>query len=136
MTIKSQVYDHPAYQAIYPIPSGTLTGANGLGTKYAAFTAQTIKSITVAATTLSTSADVVSLVRITGTNGTNTTTTTTAYGTVGSAAYFANLTPLLPTSQVTLQQGDQWWIQKGTDATGTFVGMVETVIQPLANVTV
>jgi hypothetical protein len=136
MTTKNQAYDHPAYQAVLAVPSGNLTGSGGTGTKYAAFTALQIKSITLAATVLSTSADVINIVKITGTGGTNTTTTTTAYGTMGSAAYFGNFTPTAAASQVSLQQGDQWWVQKGTDATTTQVGMVELVIIPLANITV
>jgi hypothetical protein len=135
MTVKSQVYDHPAYQAVLPLPSGNLTGNNGVGTKYAAFTAMQIKSITIAATVLTTTADVINLVRITGTGGTNTTTTTNIYGTMGSGAYFGNFTPAAASSQISLNQGDQFWVQKGADATGTYVGMIESVIVPLSNLT-
>lgn len=135
MAVKNMGYDHAAYLAVLPQQCGTLTGAAGLSTKFAAFAAQTVKSITVAALVLSTGADIVSLVKVSGTNGTNTTTTTQIYGTHGSGAYFSNLTPALAASQVTLQQGDVFWVQKGADATTTFAATVELAITPLANVT-
>lgn len=136
MVIKNMAYDHPAYLAVIPQSAGTLTGAAGLSTKFAAFTAMQVKSITLAALVLSTGADIVSVVKVTGVAGTNTTTTTQIYGTHGSGAYLSNLTPLLPASQLSLQQGDTWWVQKGADATTTFAATVELAVLPLANVTV
>jgi hypothetical protein len=128
-------YDHPAYTAVRGYPTGQLNGSAGVSTKYAAFTTEIIKSVTLAATTINTSADVVNVLVVRTGAGTNTTTTTTAYGTMGSAAFFGNFTPAAA-SQVTVNQGDTWWVQKGTDATGTYVGSVEVVTSPLANVTI
>ena len=136
MVAKNMAYDHPAYLAVIPQTAGTITGAAGLSTKFAAFTAMQVKSITLAALVLSTGADIVSIVKVSGTLGTNTTTTTQVYGTHGSAAYLSNLTPAAPASQMTLQQGDTWWVQKGADATSTFAATVELAITPLSNVTV
>jgi hypothetical protein len=135
MTTKNMAYDHPAYQAVLAVPSGNLVGSGGTGTKMAAFTAMQVKAVQIATTVLSTSADVISVVKVTGVGGTNTTTSTTAYGTMGSGAYIGNMTPTLPANQVSLQQGDVFYAQKGTDATGTFVGMIELAILPLSNVT-
>lgn len=135
MATKSMSYDHPAYTAVYAVPTGQMNGASGTSTKMAAWSALTVKSVTLAATTVNTSADVVNLLVVRTGAGTNTTTSTTAYGTFGSGAFSANFTPALATNQVALNQGDTWWVQKGADATGTYVGMVELVTTPLANVT-
>lgn len=141
MTTKNQVYDHPAYQAVLPMSGPAITGAAALGTKFTAFTNQIIKSITIAATVLSTAADIWSIVKVTGVGGTNTTTTTQVYGTHGSAAYFSNQTPAgtagtATNQQVQLQQGDTWWVQKGADTAGTYSWQVELVVLPLSNFTV
>jgi hypothetical protein len=136
MTTKNMMYDHPAYIAVIPQPTGSITGAAGVGTKYAAFTALVIKSVTLAATTVGTSADVISVLKVATGSGTNTSTTTVTYGTMGSAAFFGNFTPAVATNQITCNQGDTFWVQKGTDATAVFVGQIETVVVPLSNVTV
>jgi hypothetical protein len=132
MTTKQQAYDHPLYLAVGSTPTGQLNGSAGTSTKFAAFLDMKIKSITLRATTAGTSADVVSLVQVSGT-----VTTTTPYGTVttGGATLGQNLTPASAASQAALSQGDLWYVQKGTDATATFVGAVEYVIQPSAATT-
>jgi hypothetical protein len=154
---KSMSYDHAAYLAVYQQPALSVagTGITGSGTntqKYAAFTSLLVKSITAVSTVLGTSADSVLLFRITnnGTTAVNTVTATYTYGTVlASAAYFGNVTlntaSAVGTSAATsntltiggspaLLQGDQWYLQKGTDATCTNVYAVEMAIVPLANV--
>jgi hypothetical protein len=136
MAVKSQVYDHPAYLAVYPVGLGTITGAAGITTKQAAFTSQIVKSVTIAATVLGTGTDTINVVKVTGSNGTNTTTSTTLYGTSGSGSYFGNFTPAVASNQVTLLQGDQWWVSKGTDATATYAVTAELLSLPLANLTV
>lgn len=137
MTQVSAGYDNPEYLARLVVGLGQMNGSGGASSKFSAFTAMTVKSITVSAAlgaALGTSSDQLNIVRITGTAGTNTTTSTTSYGAMGSGAYFGNFGPA-PASQVTLQQGDTWWVTKGTDATATYAGMVELLIVPLANVT-
>lgn len=136
MATKSMSYDHPAYTTVRSLPTGQMNGASGTSTKFAAFTAETIKSVTLGATTVNTSADVVNILVVRNGAGTNTTTNTQAYGTMGSGAFFGNFTPAAASSQIALNQGDVWWVQKGADATGTYVGEVELVTQPLANVTI
>lgn len=135
MSTKSMSYDHPCYTAVGHYPTGQLNGNAGNGTKYTAYTSLIVKSVTLAATTLNTSADVVNLIVVRTGSGTNTTTNTQAYGTMGSAAYSGNFW-VTGTSQVTINQGDTWWIQKGTDTTGTYVGDVELLVAPLSNVSV
>jgi len=135
MTAKSMGYDAPAYLAVIPQPTGSITGASGTSTKYAAFTTMIIKSVTLAATTLNTSAETINILKVATGSGTNTSTTTTAYGTMGSASYFGNFTPAVATNQVTVNQGDTFWVQKGADATGVYVGQIELVVAPLSNVT-
>lgn len=139
MTTKNMAYDHAAYLSVQHFGLGQINGSGGASAKHCAFTAMQVKSITVGAAlgaALGTSADVINVVKITGLNGTNTTTSTTAYGTMGSGAYFGNFTPAIASNQVTLQQGDVWWVTKGTDATATYAGGGEVVILPQANVTV
>lgn len=135
MATKSMAYDHAAYTSVDTLGTGQLNGSGGAGTKYAAYTAMIIKSVTLGATTVSTSADGVVVIAVRNGAGTNTTTNTTTYGTMGSGAFFGNFTPSTVAGQVALNQGDVWWVQKGTDATGTYVGQVEYVTTPLANVT-
>lgn len=128
MATKNMSYDHPAYTSVGSLTTGNLTGASGAGQKYAAFTSMLIKSITLKPTTAGTSADAASFLQISGTA-----TTTTALNTFGSGATgFVNT--VLTTNSLMIQ-GDTFWVQKGTDATGVQVGMIEYVVQPLANVT-
>jgi len=159
MATKSMSYDHAAYMAVYSQPCLSIagTGITGSGTntqKYGAFTSLLVKSITAYATVLSTSADNALLFRITnnGTTAVNTVTATYTFGAaLGSAAYFGNVTlntaSAVSTSAATsnlltiggsptLLQGDQWYIQKGTDATTTVAYVAELAIVPLANVSV
>ena len=132
MAQKQLAYDNVTYVAVKGMPTGQMNGSAGTSTKFAAFLDMKIKAVTLRATTAGTSADVVSIVKVTGT-----TTTTTAYGTIGSggATTGTSITPSSPASQVDLSQGDLWYVQKGTDATATYVGMVEYVINPSANPT-
>lgn len=128
MATKSMAYDHPAYTAVYSDHTGQLSGSAGVGTKAAAFTNLLIKSITLKPTTAGTSNDVFSFLSISGT-----TTTTTALCTFGSGV--TTFTNVALTTNNNLLQGDTWWVQKGTDATGTYIGMFEWTIVPGANVT-
>jgi hypothetical protein len=133
MATKNMGYDHPAYLAVLPLATGQMTGSGGVSTKYAAFTAMSIKSLTVSAalgTSTATSADALYIVKISGTA-----TTTATYGTIGSGVAFINVAPAVATNQMSLVQGDVFWAQKGTDASGTYAGAIEAVITPLANVT-
>jgi len=132
MSQKQLAYDNPTYLTVQGLPTGQINGNAGTSTKFAAFLDMKIKAVTLKPTTANTSADVVNVVSISGT-----TTTTTAYGTFGSGATTGtSITPTAATSQVSLSQGDSFYVQKGTDATGTYVGMIEYVVQPSANPTV
>ncbi|MBA0086148.1 MAG: hypothetical protein HRJ53_14265 [Acidobacteria bacterium Pan2503] len=135
MTQKTQSYDHPAYEVVLQQQAATTTllGASAAGIKYCAFTNLIIKAFTGWITTGGTSADVVSIVKISGT-----TTTTQAYGTTGSGVTgVVSLTPTNTANQVTTLQGDLYYAQKGTDATGTYTACtLEYVVQPNAPFTV
>ena len=136
MTTKSMAYDHPAYTAVQSQQCGTITGSAGATTKYAAFTAIVLKSITAGAIVKNTNTEPLLVYQVTndGTHtGTNTTTNTTTLTNVGSAAYYTNLP--LPSGGLNLSQGDLWWVAKGTDATATYAITAEYVTQPLAPVT-
>lgn len=129
MTTKSMAYDHPAYTGVREMGLGALSGSGGASTKFAAFTAKILKSVTLKPTAAGTSNDVCSLIQISGT-----TTTTTALATFGSAATaFQNVA--LSSGGVSLAQGDTYYVVKGTDATLALIGELEVVTQPLAAVT-
>lgn len=130
MATKNMGYDSPVYQAVMGLPTGQMNGASGVSTKYAAFTALTIKSVTLQATTAGTASDNVMVMKVSGTA-----TTTTTYGTNGSGSTGGNFTPALAANQVSCLQNDIFFVQKGAEATGTYVGMIEYVVNPLANVT-
>lgn len=160
MATKSMSYDHAAYLAVLKQPVVQTTGALITGSatnsqKYSAFTSLLVKSITTYATVLSTSIDTpLLLLRVTnnGTTAVNTVTATYTMSTpLGSAAYFGNsvlntasaISTSAATTQILtiggsplLQQGDLWFIQKGTDATTTLGYDVELAILPLSNVSV
>lgn len=132
MTQKQIAYDNATYITVQGVQTGQINGSAGQSTKFVAFLDMKIKAIALRALTAGTSADVVNIVQVSGT-----TTTTTAYGTIGSGAATTgtSITPALPASQVNLSQGDLWYVQKGTDATATYAGAVELVINPSANPT-
>jgi hypothetical protein len=162
MAVKNMGYDHPQYLTAFQVSALQTTGAAITGNatnsqKYSAFTNLLVKSITTYATVIGTSIDTpLLLLRLTnnGTTAVNTITCTYTFATpLGSAAYFANsvlnTASAIGTSGATtvtltggsgganpfLLQGDQWFIQKGTDATDTVGYSVELVVAPLANVT-
>lgn len=128
MATKSMAYDHPAYQAIVPYSSVTVAGANGVCSKFAAFTAQKIKSVTLGVYVASTAAGSQPLLYTK--SGTATATTTLTALTSASTAAINN-----DVSNVALAQGDQFWVTHGTDATAVLAVAIETVIVPGATVT-
>lgn len=131
MATMSMGYDNPAYIARHSLPAASMTGSGGFGTKFCAWTNMLAKSVAFRPTVAGTSNDVVSLLNVSGT-----TTTTTALGTIGSGVTAFQYLPVPGTAQLQLQ-GDLFWVQKGTDATSTYVGAnLEMLVQPLANVTV
>jgi hypothetical protein len=133
MATKSMGYDNPTYVAVGEDQGGAIAAGSGTSqvTKFVAFTALILKSATCRISAAGTSADTMSLVQISGT-----TTTTTALGTTGSGATgFVNY--LIPSTAANMAQGDEYYIQKGTDATLAYAAVsVERTVTPLANVTV
>lgn len=135
-TVKSMAYDHPAYTAIAQRDIGAISGSGGTGTKFAAFAAKILKSVILRVTTAGTSSDVQSLIQISGT-----TTTTYTLGTMGSGSPAANGTTSYNCAvanggtNITVNQGDEYYFEKGTDATLALLGAIEEVVQPGAQVT-
>lgn len=129
MVTKNMAYDHPAYTAPYVYSGSTTVGANGVTTKFAAFTAMKIKQVVSAPNLalVSTSATQPLLYSQSGT-----TTATATLSAVTSAAYTA-LTDDLAT-EVTLAAGDVFWYTHGTDATTSRSVSVECVAIPGAAV--
>lgn len=128
MATKSMAYDHPAYTVPIPFSGLSGVGASGVTTKWAAYTAMQLKSITqgpVIATTAAGSQPL--LFKKTGT--TTTTTTLTVLTSAASAA-------INDTLNVTLAQGDQFWYTHGTDATCAIAVAVEALVVPGSTVTV
>lgn len=127
MATKSMAYDHPAYLVPLPFSGSTTAGANGVSTKWAAFTAMKLKSVTLGINVASTSASQPLLYVKSGTA-----TTTNTLTALTSAA----TTPLNnDLSSVAVIQGDQFWVTHGTDATAVLGVCVEAVVTPGAAVT-
>lgn len=128
MVTKNMAYDHPAYTVPYVYSGSTTVGANGVTTKFAAFTAMKIKQVVSAPNLalVSTSATQPLLYSQSGT-----TTATATLSAVTSAAYTALTDDI---SEVTLAAGDVFWYTHGTDATTSRSVSIECVAIPGAAV--
>ena len=127
MATQSMAYDHSVYQQRVVLSGMSTAGANGVTTKFAAFTAMQIKSVTQGPVISSTAAGSQPL--LFSKSGTTTSTTTLTVLTSGASAAINNAVA------VTLAQGDQFWYTHGTDATATVAVAVECVVTPGATVT-
>jgi len=121
-------YDHPTYTTPYVFSAGSAVGANGVTTKFAAFTAMKIKAVQYASNIAGTSSTTPLLFTKSGT-----TTATSTLTAIGSAATSANDVALA--TAVTLAAGDQFWLTHGTDATIAVSFAVETLVIPGSDVT-
>jgi hypothetical protein len=129
MTVKSMAYDHPVYTVPQIFSSNTAVGANGVSQKWAAFTAMKIKAVVMGPIIASTAAGSQPLLY--SKSGTTTSTTTLTVLTSGASATIVNDLA----TEVTLAQGDQFWVTHGTDATAQLGVAVETVVVAGADVT-
>lgn len=120
---KSMRYDHPAYTVPYVFSGATAVGANGVTTKFAAFTAMKIKQVVTGPVIATTAAGSQPLL-YSKTGTTTSTTTLTVLTSAGTAAIVDDIT------EVTLAQGDQFWVTHGTDATCSNAIAVECVVIP------
>lgn len=127
MATQSLRYDHPAYTVPLVFSGLTAVGANGVSTKFAAFTAMKIKSVTMGPVIASTAAGSQPLLY--SKSGTATATTTLTVLTSGASVAINNAV------NVSLAQGDQFWVAHGTDATTAVAVAIETVVVPGANLT-
>jgi hypothetical protein len=109
-TAKNLGYDHVAYQTPYAFAGSSTAGANGVTTKFGAFTALQLRRVAYAPNIVSTSASQPLLYTK---SGTSTTTTTLSAITSAATTAFDNV---LATA-ISLAQGDQFWLAHGTDAT-------------------
>ena len=130
MTSKNLSYDHPAYLTPYIFSGNTVVGANGVSQKFAAFTAMQIKACLTTPNIASTAAGSQPLLY--SVNGTTTATTTLTALT--SAARTTILNDLA--TEVTLAQGDWFYVTHGTDATASLSVALECVATPGAALTV
>lgn len=126
MATKTMAYDAPAYQVPVVYSGSTTAGANGVTTKFAAFTAQKIKSVTVANQTVGTSATQPVLYYKSGTS-----TSTSTLSAITSAATTSKNNAV----DITLAQGDQFWVAHGTDATIVVSAAIETYVIPGSTLT-
>lgn len=122
-------YDHPTYTVPQPYSGLSTVGANGVTTKFCAYTDSKIKSVTYAPVIVTTAAGSTPLL-FTKSGTTTTTNTLTAITSASSAARNVALA-----TAVTLAQGDQFWCTHGTDGTAAVAFSIETLIVPGANVT-
>ena len=129
MATMSMSYDHPAYITPVPFSGLSAVGASGVTTKFCAYTAMKIKSVTYAPVIATTAAGSTPLL-FTKTGTTTSTSTLTALTSASSAAVNVALA-----TAVSLAQGDQFWCTHGTDATAAVSFAIETLVVPGANVT-
>jgi hypothetical protein len=130
MTVQSMSYDHPAYLVPIPYSGLSAVGANGVTTKFAAYTAMKIKG-TVMGPVIATTAAGSQPLLFSKTGTTTSTTTLTVLTSASSAAITNDLV-----TEVTLAKGDQFWFTHGTDATCAVAFVAETLLIPGADVTV
>lgn len=130
MSTKSMSYDHPTYTAV-DNDSTSCSGNAGATTKFVAWSGLILKSVTLRPTTANGSSDVTSLITVVGTS-----TTTTALATYGSGAVTFTNVALTSTASNTLNQGDLYYVVKGTDTAGVISVAIERLVTPGANVTV
>lgn len=129
MANKSMAYDHPAYLVPQVFSGGTTVGANGVTTKFAAFTAMKLKQVVATPFIASTAAGSQPLLYVKSGTATSTTTLTVLTS--------ASVTPLVnDITDVTLAQGDVVWATHGTDATAALAIAIEALVIPGANLSV
>jgi hypothetical protein len=121
---KQLAYDHHAYLTPIILSDDTTAGANGITSKFAAFTAIQIRAALTTPNVASTAAGSQPLMFVK--SGTATTTTTLTVLTSGSVAPITNV---LATA-VSCAQGDQFWVTHGTDATAVLCVAFETYPTP------
>ena len=126
MVMKTQAYDHPAYLTPYVFSGMSAVGANGVTTKFAAFTAMKLKQTVMGPVIASTAAGSQPLVYTK--SGTTTSTTTLTVLTSGASAAIVN-----DVTDVALAQGDQFWFTHGTDATCAIAVAFECLADAGAN---
>lgn len=159
MSVKSMAYDHPAYLArLAQTHAQNTAGASSLFAKFCAFTSLTIFSIgstcLTAGTSTYTAWNGTATVTTTGTGDTLTAykisgTATTTFGPYVTDAAVAGFRQIpLGTNTgvtgfvgagagagVTMNAGDYFYIQRGTDTTAVQLPVIEYGLSPLANVT-
>ena len=130
MTVASLRYDHPAYTTPVVYSGSTTAGANGVTTKFAAFTALKLKQI-VSGVNLALPTTGASTPLLYTQSGTTTTTTTL---TALTSASYAVVTDDI--SDITLAAGNAFWYTHGADATTSRSVAIEAYVIPGANLQV
>ena len=130
MAAASLRYDHPAYTTPVVFSGSTTAGANGVTTKFAAFTAMKIKQI-VSGVNLALPTTGASTPLLYTQSGTTTTTTTL---TALTSASYAVVTDDI--SDITLAAGNAFWYTHGADATTSRSVAIEAYVIPGANLQV
>ena len=125
MTTKNLCYDHPAYLVPVVYSGSTAVGANGVSTKFAAFTAMKVKQVVHAPNLALVTTAAGSQPLLYTQSGTATATTTLTV--VTSAAYTAAVDDV---TDVTLAAGDVFWYTHGTDATTSRSVAIECALIP------
>lgn len=130
MAAASLRYDHPAYTTPVVFSGSTTAGANGVTTKFAAFTALKLKQI-VSGVNLALPTTGASTPLLYTQSGTTTTTTTL---TALTSASYAVVTDDI--SDITLAAGNAFWYTHGADATTSRSVAIEAYVIPGANLQV
>jgi hypothetical protein len=130
MATASLRYDHPAYTTPVVFSGSTTAGANGVTTKFCAFTAIKLKQI-VSGVNLALPTTGASTPLLYTQSGTTTTTTTL---TALTSASYATATDDI--TDITLDAGNAFWYTHGADATTSRSVAIEAYVIPGANLQV
>ena len=125
MATQTLRYDHPAYTVPVVFSGSTAVGANGVTSKFCAFTAMKLKRVVHAPNLALVTTAAGSQPLLYSQNGTTTTTTTLTV--VTSAAYTTADDDI---SDVTLAAGNAFWYTHGTDATTSRSVAIEAYVIP------
>jgi hypothetical protein len=130
MAAASLRYDHPAYTTPVVFSGSTTAGANGVTTKFCAFTAMKLKQI-VSGVNLALPTTGASTPLLYTQSGTTTTTTTL---TALTSASYATATDDI--TDITLAAGNAFWYTHGADGTTSRSVAIEAYVIPGANLQV
>lgn len=134
MATKNMAYDHAAYITPYIMPGEIAAAVSSKSSRFAAFTAMTLKSTNISVITAGGTVNVVQVIRQAA-GGTALTTLALCTNIIGTnvGGYTTNI---LTTGTNAIVQGDILWAEKGSaDGVGVYAIGFEMVVVPGSSIT-